>query len=95
MEINTEVQIAAILRGGEITYYDAAGEQRATGARSDFARQGDLWKHDGCVKAGFCNSEFEGLMFTAGADGAVAAVKLHPRLIPAFAHFGEAGSEKR
>jgi HCOMODA/2-hydroxy-3-carboxy-muconic semialdehyde decarboxylase len=53
MEINTEVQTAAILRGGEITYYDAAGELRATGARSDFARQWDLWKHDSCVKAGF------------------------------------------
>ena len=54
MEINTEVQTAAMLRGGEITYYDAAGELRATGARSDFARQWDLWKHDSCVKAGFC-----------------------------------------
>jgi HCOMODA/2-hydroxy-3-carboxy-muconic semialdehyde decarboxylase len=66
MEINTEVQTAAILRGGEITYYDAAGELRATGARSDFARQWDLWKHDGCVKAGFCKPEFEGRMFTQG-----------------------------
>jgi ribulose-5-phosphate 4-epimerase/fuculose-1-phosphate aldolase len=66
MEINTAVQTAAILRGGEITYYDAAGELRATGARSDFARQWDLWKHDSCVKAGFCKPEFEGRMFTQG-----------------------------
>ena len=40
MEINTEVQTAAILRGGEITYYDAAGRA---------ARQWDSWKHDRCV----------------------------------------------
>ena len=66
MEINTEVQTAAMLRGGEITYYDAAGELRATGARSDFARQWELWKHDSCVKAGFCKPEFEGRMFTQG-----------------------------
>lgn len=57
MEINTEVQTAAILRGGEVTYYDAAGELRATGSRSDFARQWDLWKHDGCARAGFCKPE--------------------------------------
>jgi HCOMODA/2-hydroxy-3-carboxy-muconic semialdehyde decarboxylase len=66
MEINTEVQTAAMLRGGEITYYDAAGELRATGARSDFARQWDLWKHDSCLKAGFCKPEFEGRMYTPG-----------------------------
>lgn len=57
MEINTEVQTAAMLRGGEVTYYDAAGELRATGSRSDFARQWDLWKHDACAKAGFCRPE--------------------------------------
>ena len=66
MEINTEVQTAAILRGGEVTYYDAAGELRATGSRSDFARQWDLWKHDSCIKAGFCKPEFEGRMATQG-----------------------------
>jgi HCOMODA/2-hydroxy-3-carboxy-muconic semialdehyde decarboxylase len=59
MEINTEVQTAAMLRGGEITYYDAAGELRATGARSDFARQWDLWKSESCLKAGFCKPELE------------------------------------
>jgi ribulose-5-phosphate 4-epimerase/fuculose-1-phosphate aldolase len=69
MEINTEVQTAAMLRGGEVTYYDAAGELRATGARSDFARQWDLWKHDGCVKAGFCKPEFEGRMAVQGGGG--------------------------
>jgi HCOMODA/2-hydroxy-3-carboxy-muconic semialdehyde decarboxylase len=57
MEINAEVQTNAILRGGEVTYYDAAGELRATGSRSDFGRQWDLWKHDGCAKAGFCKPE--------------------------------------
>ena len=57
MEINTEVQTAAMLRGGEVTYYDAAGELRATGSRSDFGRQWDLWKHDACAKAGFCKPE--------------------------------------
>ena len=57
MEINAEVQTNAILRGGEVTYYDAAGELRATGSRSDFARQWDLWKHDGCASAGFCRPE--------------------------------------
>jgi hypothetical protein len=66
MEINTEVQTAAMLRGGQVTYYDAAGELRATGARSDFARQWDLWKHDSCVKAGFCKPEFTGRMATQG-----------------------------
>jgi len=69
MEINTEVQTAAMLRGGQVTYYDAAGELRATGARSDFARQWDLWKHDGCVKAGFCKPEFEGRMYTPAGGG--------------------------
>lgn len=57
MEINAEVQTNAILRGGEVTYYDAAGELRATGSRSDFARQWDLWKHDACASAGFCRPE--------------------------------------
>ena len=57
MEINTEVQTAAILRGGPVTYYDAAGELKATGSRSDFGRQWDLWKHDACAKAGFCRPE--------------------------------------
>ena len=57
MEINAEVQTNAILRGGEVTYYDAAGELRATGSRSDFARQWDLWKHDACARAGFCRPE--------------------------------------
>lgn len=79
MEINTAVQTAAMLRGGEVTYYDAAGELRATGARSDFARQWDLWKAESCAKAGFCKPEFEGRMFTQGGgrggrggDGAAA-----------------------
>jgi ribulose-5-phosphate 4-epimerase/fuculose-1-phosphate aldolase len=57
MEINAEVQTNAILRGGQVTYYDAAGELRATGSRSDFGRQWDLWKHDACAKAGFCRPE--------------------------------------
>jgi ribulose-5-phosphate 4-epimerase/fuculose-1-phosphate aldolase len=57
MEINTEVQTAAMLRGGQVTYYDAAGELRATGSRSDFGRQWDLWKSEACAKAGFCNPE--------------------------------------
>ena len=69
MEINTEVQTAAMLRGGEVTYYDAAGELRATGSRSDFARQWDLWKHDGCAKAGFCKPEFGERMFSADGGG--------------------------
>ena len=57
MEINTEVQTNAILRGGEVTYYDAAGELRATGMTSNFARQWDLWRHQGCVSAGFCKAQ--------------------------------------
>lgn len=69
MEINTEVQTAAILRGGEVTYYDAAGELRATGSRSDFARQWDLWKHDGCAKAGFCKPELANREPAAGGAG--------------------------
>jgi HCOMODA/2-hydroxy-3-carboxy-muconic semialdehyde decarboxylase len=54
MEINAEVQTNAMLRGGEVTYYEAAGELRATGSRSDFGRQWDQWKSDACAKAGFC-----------------------------------------
>jgi len=69
MEVNTEVQTAAMLRGGEITYYDAAGELRATGSRSDFARQWDLWKHDGCAKAGFCKPELANREPAAGGGG--------------------------
>jgi HCOMODA/2-hydroxy-3-carboxy-muconic semialdehyde decarboxylase len=69
MEINTQVQTAAILRGGEVTYYDAAGELRATGSRSDFARQWDLWKHDGCAKAGFCKPELANREPAAGGRG--------------------------
>lgn len=69
MEINAEVQTNAILRGGEVTYYDAAGELRATGSRSDFARQWDLWKHDGCAKAGFCKPELANREPAAGAGG--------------------------
>ena len=56
MEINAEVQTNAMLRGGEITYYESAGELRYTGGRSNFARQWDLWRHDGCASAGFCRS---------------------------------------
>jgi hypothetical protein len=69
MEINTEVQTAAMLRGGEITYYDAAGELRATGARSDFARQWDQWKAESCAKAGFCKPELEAGRGAGGRGG--------------------------
>jgi ribulose-5-phosphate 4-epimerase/fuculose-1-phosphate aldolase len=69
MEINTEVQTAAILRGGQVTYYDAAGELRATGNRSDFARQWELWKHESCPKAGFCKPEFGDRMAVQGRGG--------------------------
>ena len=69
MEINTAVQTAAILRGGGVTYYDAAGELRATGSRSDFARQWELWKHESCPKAGFCKPEFGDRMAVAGRGG--------------------------
>ena len=69
MEINTEVQTAAMLRGGEVTYYDAAGELRATGSRSDFGRQWDLWKAEGCAKAGFCKPELANREPAAGGRG--------------------------
>jgi HCOMODA/2-hydroxy-3-carboxy-muconic semialdehyde decarboxylase len=69
MEVNTAVQTAAILRGGEVTYYDAAGELRATGARSDFARQWDLWKYESCLKAGFCKPELEAGRGAGGRGG--------------------------
>jgi ribulose-5-phosphate 4-epimerase/fuculose-1-phosphate aldolase len=69
MEVNTEVQTAAILRGGEVTYYDAAGELRATGARSDFARQWDLWKSDSCARAGFCKPELAGRLYAPPGTG--------------------------
>lgn len=67
MEINAEVQTNAMLRGGEVTYYEAAGELRATGSRSDFGRQWDLWKSDACAKAGFCKPELANREPAAGA----------------------------
>ena len=57
MEEAAEVQTNAMLRGGEVTYYDAAGDLRRTGMRSSFARQWDLWRHDGCILTGFCSAE--------------------------------------
>ena len=72
MEEAAQVQTAAMQRGGPIKYYDAAGELRATGSRSDFARQWDLWKHDGCVKAGFCKPELANRP-AAGRGGNAAA----------------------
>ena len=69
MEINTEVQTAAMLRGGPVTYYDAAGELRATGSRSDFGRQWDLWKAEACEKAGFCNPALANREPAAGGRG--------------------------
>jgi hypothetical protein len=88
MENNTEVQTAAILRGGEVTYYDAVGEVRATGNRSDFARQWELWKHESCPKAGFCKpSSATGWWPRVVADAAAveAAVLLRPREVAAVA----------
>jgi HCOMODA/2-hydroxy-3-carboxy-muconic semialdehyde decarboxylase len=54
MEINAEVQTNAMLRGGELTYYESAGDLRVSGMHSNFARQWDLWKTEACAKAGFC-----------------------------------------
>jgi ribulose-5-phosphate 4-epimerase/fuculose-1-phosphate aldolase len=69
MEINAEVQTNAILRGGEITYYDAAGDLRRSGMHSNFARQWDLWKTEGCAKAGFCSSDSTTQYRRPGAQG--------------------------
>ena len=69
MEINAEVQTNAMLRGGQVTYYEAAGELRATGSRSDFGRQWDLWKADACAKAGFCKPELANREPAAGRGG--------------------------
>jgi len=69
MEINAEVQTNAMLRGGKVTYYEAAGELRRTGSRSDFGRQWDLWKSDACAKAGFCKPELANREPAAGRGG--------------------------
>ena len=69
MEINTEVQTNAMLRGGEVTYYDAAGDLRRNGMHSNFARQWDLWKTEGCAKAGFCASDSTAQYRRPGAQG--------------------------
>jgi hypothetical protein len=52
-----------------VWYYDAAGELKATGARSDFARQWDLWKYESCLKAGFCKPELEAGRGAGGRGG--------------------------
>ena len=69
MEINTEVQTNVMLRGGEVTYYDAAGDLRRSGMHSNFARQWDLWKTEGCAKAGFCASDSTAQYRRPGAGG--------------------------
>ena len=69
MELNAEVQTNVMLRGGEVTYYDAAGDLRRTGMHSNFARQWDLWKSEGCAKAGFCASDSTAQYRRPGAQG--------------------------
>ena len=57
MDIAAEVQTNAMLRGGEVTYYDAAGDLKISSRRAGFGRQWDLVRRDGCVSAGFCTAE--------------------------------------
>ena len=68
MEINTAVQTAAMLRGGEVTYYDAAGELRATG-RAATSRASGTCGRPTLREGWLLQAEFQGRMFTQGGGG--------------------------
>ena len=57
MEIAAEVQTNAMLRGGEVTYYDAAGDMRMAARSGGFGRQWEYVRHLGCASVGFCSAE--------------------------------------